>query len=211
LAVIGKDWLECKDALGDRRLDDPRDFVRLELALALRRDIPVVPVLVGGAKMPTADRLPEELKELVYRNAVELTHARWKSDVQLLIQALRPYLDEPDSDAAAANRAEAAQETSGLGQETSGPGQETSGPGQEVSPKQAAQGRLDGAALVSSIEAQTMEHIRKELAAYIGPISGVVVKRAAKRCTSVEDLCAILAREIEAEEDRTKFLRSCRS
>jgi hypothetical protein len=56
-----------------------------------------------------------------------------------------------------------------------------------------------------------MEHIRKELAAYIGPISDVVVKRAAKRCTSVEDLCALLAREIEAEEDRTRFLRSCRS
>jgi hypothetical protein len=197
LAVIGAEWLASKDATGNRRLDDPDDFVRIELASALRRDIPVVPVLVRGAKMPHADRLPDDLKELAYRNAVELTHARWKSDVQVLIQALRPYLEEPAPDTAAANDA--------------GGVKDTVGPGPEVSRVQAAGSRHDVAALAAGVETQAMARISKELAVYIGPISEVVVKRAAKRCTSVEDLCRIVAREIDAEDDRTKFLRSCRS
>ena len=92
LAVVGRDWLESKNASGQRRLEEETDFVRLEIASALRRDIPVVPVLVRGARMPSADQLPADLRELAYRNAVELTHARWKSDVRVLIQALRPYM-----------------------------------------------------------------------------------------------------------------------
>lgn len=97
LAMIGQEWLETKDASGRRRLDDPQDFVRLELASALRRDIPVVPVLVRGAKMPPVERLPDDLRDLAFRNAVELTHARWKSDVQVLAQALRPCLEEAEA------------------------------------------------------------------------------------------------------------------
>jgi hypothetical protein len=89
LAMIGKGWIDARDDAGRRRLDDPKDFVRLETASALKRDIPVIPVLVHGASMPPAEQLPEELKELAYRNAVELTHARWESDVQVLIKALR--------------------------------------------------------------------------------------------------------------------------
>jgi hypothetical protein len=101
LAMIGLEWLESKDAIGNRRLDDTNDFVRIELASALRRDIPVVPVLVRAAKMPRVEQLPEDLKELAYRNAVELTHARWKSDVQVLVRSLQPYLDMPGGDASA--------------------------------------------------------------------------------------------------------------
>jgi hypothetical protein len=168
LAVIGREWLEAKDAAGDRRLEDPNDFVRIELASALRRDIPVVPVLVRGAKMPHADQLPDDLKDLAYRNAVELTHARWKSDVQVLIRALGPYVD-------------------------------LAGPGPSAAPVAAA------------IEAQTIQRVGRELAVFIGPIAEVVVKRAAKRCTSVEDFYGIAAREIEAEGDRARFLRACRS
>ena len=92
LAVIGKSWLDAKDESGQRRLDDPMDFVRLETASALKRDIPVIPVLVRGASMPRAEDLPEDLKELAFRNGVELTHARWDSDVQVLVKALRPYV-----------------------------------------------------------------------------------------------------------------------
>lgn len=99
LAVIGKDWLDMKNEAGQRRLDDPSDFVRLETAAALKRDIPVIPVLVRGAKMPRDEQLPEDMKELAYRNGAELTHARWGSDLQLLITALRPHLvDEPVPD-----------------------------------------------------------------------------------------------------------------
>ena len=96
LALIGRDWVSLTDAEGHRRLDNPDDFVRLETASALRRDIPVIPVLVQGARMPRADELPADLKDLAYRNSVELTHARWDSDVALLVKALRPFtLVEP--------------------------------------------------------------------------------------------------------------------
>ncbi|MEP6609485.1 MAG: toll/interleukin-1 receptor domain-containing protein [Burkholderiaceae bacterium] len=96
LVIIGKRWLDAVDSSGKRRLDEINDFVRLETAAALRRDIPVVPVLVQGAQMPRAEDLPDGLKELAFRNGTELTHARWESDVKLLIDDLRPYLDLPD-------------------------------------------------------------------------------------------------------------------
>lgn len=94
LAVIGKGWLDARDEQGQCRLDDPADFVRLETVSALKRGIPVVPVLVHGARMPKAEQLPGDLAPLAYRNGVELTHARWDSDVQLLIKALDPYVDK---------------------------------------------------------------------------------------------------------------------
>ena len=93
LAIIGKDWLTATDADGHRRLDDPADFVRLETAAALKRDIPVIPVLVRGARMPRAEQLPEVLADLSFRNSVELSHARWASDVHLLMNALLPHVD----------------------------------------------------------------------------------------------------------------------
>jgi hypothetical protein len=61
------------------------------------------------------------------------------------------------------------------------------------------------------IGAQTIDRISRELANYIGPISEVIVKQAAKRCSSVEDLCTRVAREIERDADRVRFLKSCRS
>jgi hypothetical protein len=88
LALIGKGWLDASDESGRRRLDDPMDFVRLETASAMKRDIPVIPVLVQGASMPRAEQLPPDLSELAYRNGVELTHARWDSDLQVLVKAL---------------------------------------------------------------------------------------------------------------------------
>lgn len=195
LAVIGQEWLDLRNSQGGRRLDDASDFVRIELASALRRDIPVVPVLVRGAKMPQAEQLPDDLKELAYRNAVELTHARWKSDVQVLLQALRPYLNVGDATATLEHRKDRERELGGPVEEASGEHREPS--------------RSDAGLL--KFEPQAMERIIKELAAFIGPISEVVVKRAAKRCSSVEELYEMAAREIEPEADRAKFLRSCRS
>ena len=92
LTIIGPHWLEARNPVGVLRLEEPNDYVRLELAAALRRDIPVIPVLVRGGRMPTAEQLPADLVDLAYRNGVELTHARWKSDLQVLIQALEPYM-----------------------------------------------------------------------------------------------------------------------
>ena len=105
LAMIGKTWIDATDESGRRRLEDPMDFVRLETASALKRDIPVVPVLVHGARMPRAEQLPEDLAELAYRNGVELTHARWDSDVQVLIKALSPYVESLQKNAGQAETA----------------------------------------------------------------------------------------------------------
>jgi TIR domain len=93
LAIIGKSWIDARDPSGQRRLDDAKDFVRLETAAALKREIPVIPVLVSGAQMPRADQLPPDLVDLAYRNAVELTHARWDSDVHVLIKALSAHVE----------------------------------------------------------------------------------------------------------------------
>ena len=62
LAVIGPNWLDAKDESGVRRLDNPDDFVTIEIAAALARDIRVIPVLVDNARMPKADKLPESDK-----------------------------------------------------------------------------------------------------------------------------------------------------
>lgn len=70
LAVIGSHWIEARDAKGHRRLDDPQDFVRIEIESALRRGAVVVPVLVCGAAMPTVAELPDSLRDLTYRNAI---------------------------------------------------------------------------------------------------------------------------------------------
>ncbi len=102
LALIGKAWLTVTDDAGKRRLDDPNDFVRLETASALKRDIPVIPVLVQQAEMVRAEQLPDGLKDLAFRNSVELTHARWESDVELLIAALSRYVDPAPPAAVAA-------------------------------------------------------------------------------------------------------------
>ena len=82
LVVIDNNWVEAKDEKGRTRLNDPNDFVRMEVEAALKRDIAVTPVLVKGAHMPTAEQLPAEIQDLAYRNAFELAHNRWKSDVQ---------------------------------------------------------------------------------------------------------------------------------
>jgi hypothetical protein len=100
LALIGPAWLDAKDESGRRRLDDALDFVRLETAAALKRDIPVVPVLVAKARMPRAEQLPDDLKELTYRNGVELSHARWDADVQLLVKALQRHMENLPSEGA---------------------------------------------------------------------------------------------------------------
>jgi len=92
LALVGPRWATIANADGRRRLEDPNDFVALEIASALKREVPVIPVLVHDAKMPSVDLLPEALKPFAYRNSVELTHARWSSDVALLIEALKAYV-----------------------------------------------------------------------------------------------------------------------
>ncbi|MEZ6030777.1 MAG: TIR domain-containing protein [Hyphomonadaceae bacterium] len=90
LALIGPEWLTLKDpANGLPRLYDPKDFVRIEIASALRRDIPVVPLLLDGTPFPSEDSLPEDLRGLARRNGVEIRRLTFDADVDRLIRGLR--------------------------------------------------------------------------------------------------------------------------
>lgn len=70
LAVIGRNWMKGKGRKGKSRLEEPRDWVRIEVESALKRHIPIIPVLVGGASIPPADRLPSSIQDLSYRNGI---------------------------------------------------------------------------------------------------------------------------------------------
>jgi hypothetical protein len=89
IAVIGQNWLS---ASGSGRLDNPNNFVRLEIGTALRRNIRVIPVLVQRASMPKPQDLPEDLVKLTRRNAIELSDLRWQSDVDQLINVMEKVL-----------------------------------------------------------------------------------------------------------------------
>ncbi len=185
LAIIGPEWVNATDAQGAGRLDDTMDFVRLEISYALRRDIPVVPVLVRGARMPRRDQLPEDLADLIYRHGLELTHPRWRSDVQLLIKALRPLVGDVAQPAAG--------ETASLSGETRMPG--------APAPAQ----RMAGVTSLP-IDPVTVQRIARELAVHIGPIAEIVVKRAAAHCGSATELCREVSAEIDSRSEREKFL-----
>jgi hypothetical protein len=94
LTVIGPNWLTAKDENGQRRLDNSEDFVVIEIGVALARNIPVVPVLVDGARMPKASELPDSLKPLVRRQAVEMRHAHFGKDAEALIARMGEVLGD---------------------------------------------------------------------------------------------------------------------
>jgi hypothetical protein len=89
LALIGPRWLAATNAEGGRRLDNPNDYVVIETAAALERDVRVIPVLIDGARMPLAHELPDRLRGLTRRNAVELSTVSWHNDVEALLVSLR--------------------------------------------------------------------------------------------------------------------------
>jgi formylglycine-generating enzyme required for sulfatase activity len=97
IVVIGPQWL----ALLEKRLNDPADFVRVEIATALARQITVIPVLVDGASMPGASQLPEPLKALSRRQATRLSHDRFNADGQGLVKVLQESLGRKKALAAA--------------------------------------------------------------------------------------------------------------
>lgn len=97
ISVIGRFWAGVEDrATGERRLLDPRDFVRLEIEAALARDIPIIPVFVDGASTPEPDDLPESLRALTRRHGMRLTHERFRADVAKLSHSLRAILEAPN-------------------------------------------------------------------------------------------------------------------
>ncbi len=89
LVLIGRQWLDIADAKdGKRRLDNPNDWIRQEIATALARKVRVVPLLLEGARLPDASELPKDLRPLVRRQALELADVSWRGDVQRLIDML---------------------------------------------------------------------------------------------------------------------------
>ena len=93
LAIIGDHWLDATDADGKRRLEDPNDFVRIEIESALAQGIAVIPLLVRGAQMPEEEDLPAGLKKLVYRNGIPIRpDPDFHRDMDRLVSALEEYL-----------------------------------------------------------------------------------------------------------------------
>jgi TIR domain/Kelch motif len=94
LALIGDRWLTMTDDEGRRRIDNPDDFVRIEIQAALDRNVRVVPILIYGARMPQAQDLPPSLAGLVRRHALELSVSRFDDDVSRLLRVLDKTLAE---------------------------------------------------------------------------------------------------------------------
>jgi hypothetical protein len=96
LAIIGPRWLGIKDGQDRRRLDNPDDFVRIEIVSALARGKRVIPIVVNNAQPPKAENLPEDLKPLARRNAVPLSHERFGSDCERIIKAVQQALQKAE-------------------------------------------------------------------------------------------------------------------
>jgi hypothetical protein len=97
LAVIGPHWAGATDSAGRKRLDNPNDFIRLEIGGALKRNVRVVPVLVDDAQLPASGELPDDLQPLLRRNAVELRDARWDADIEQLVASLERIVKPPEA------------------------------------------------------------------------------------------------------------------
>lgn len=93
LAVIGKRWLSGDEAVHARLLEDPRDFVRMEIESALERNVPMIPVLVQGAVVPSGEELPSKLQPLAYHNAISIrSDPDFHQDVARLIKGIEVHL-----------------------------------------------------------------------------------------------------------------------
>ena len=88
VAILGKNWVSSVDENNRRRLDDPHDFVRIEIEAALNSNIRVIPVLVDGATMPKYEDLPDGLQRLTRRQGIQISHGSFAADVKRLTDAL---------------------------------------------------------------------------------------------------------------------------
>jgi hypothetical protein len=94
LVVIGPRWVDIKNDQQQRRLDDPRDFVRIEVETALKREIPVIPLLVMGASMPDEQQVPSSLAELAYRNGMAIRpDPDFRTDMARLVKSVQRWLE----------------------------------------------------------------------------------------------------------------------
>jgi hypothetical protein len=94
LVVMGNNWLNAQDETGQRRLDNPHDYVGLEIAAALKRSILIIPILIDKTPMPQAKDLPRDLQDLVKRQALEVDEKRFRHDIELLLTQLKTYFEK---------------------------------------------------------------------------------------------------------------------
>jgi hypothetical protein len=96
LAIVGPNWLNAVDEDGKRRLDDPNDFVRLELEFGLRRrTMLLVPVLIGGARMPTEEQLPPSMRDFAFRHAAVVREdPDFRGDISRLIEQITRFVKQ---------------------------------------------------------------------------------------------------------------------
>src|SRR5262249_19801735 len=97
VALIGPTWLTTTDQSRSRRLDDPDDLVRLEIAVALEKDLHVVPVLVDRETIPNRDQLPAPLHAISRRNAITVANDRFPADIERLVAKIKQTLNPIDS------------------------------------------------------------------------------------------------------------------
>ncbi|MEE8585033.1 MAG: formylglycine-generating enzyme family protein, partial [Acidobacteriota bacterium] len=95
IALIGTRWLDAADEGGQRRLNDPMDFIHLEIATALERNVKVIPVLLRGARMPRQRDLPKPLKAVTRRQALKVSDERREYDIGRLVQAVQRSTPRP--------------------------------------------------------------------------------------------------------------------
>lgn len=98
IAILGTHWLSCRDDEGQRRLDNPKDFVRVEIAAALRREIRVIPVLLDGAAMPRSGDLPDDLQLLVRRNTLPVSDTGFDDDCKRLVATIEQVFKQVETE-----------------------------------------------------------------------------------------------------------------
>jgi TIR domain len=216
VAVIGRNWVSSAGKDNRRRLDDPDDFVRIEIEAALKRDVRVIPVLVDGAIMPKIGELPDSLKGLSRRQGIEVSPERFEADVEKLTLALVAILEARRSrDAAEAEKARRMEEERHAQEEAEA---KRAREGRER--REAAEAALTSLPTVQarSLTASAAPRVKpgdevdasdaqRELTFFLGPIASVLVRRTAQKVATTHELWAALAANIERAEDRTAFLR----
>ena len=120
IAMIGPNWAKAQDGEGRRRLDNPHDFIRLEITSALTRNVRVIPVLVHNASMPSEQELPEPLRPLCRLQASEISDNRWEFDVRRLADVLEPLIAEAEGSPPVAPSAAGTGKTTAPGLKTDG-------------------------------------------------------------------------------------------
>lgn len=92
LAIVGQRWISVQDSGGRRRLEDDNDFVRLEIEMAIQRNIPLIPLLIDGTPMPTTSELPASIAEFTYQNAAVVRRdPDFANDMRRLVMSLDQY------------------------------------------------------------------------------------------------------------------------